>query len=245
MNRDIEAAKLDRSLRDFRTLTIVEARLAGLRQLVEYWHGPIEATDGFSDEDLEGVPAPFPLRWWYRLAGRRGGILSGQNRLLAPHELTVAGDGRLPFYVENQGVYLWSTLPDGDPPVWGKFENANEVWGDVEWTDEGMRLSEFLMEVCLFEAIMTAPYGAAAGWAEESTLARLRKELPLLPLTPWRWPQSPSQFYGREGAFMFACPNLSPQGTQAYSVWIGAKSPQPLAFLKGLGNEREWDHVAL
>jgi hypothetical protein len=100
------------------------------------------------------------------------------------------------------------------------------------------------VEVCLFEAILSAPY-RAAGWAEESTLARLQKELPPLPLTPWRWPQFPSQFYGREGAFMFACPNLTPEGAQAYSVWIGAKSPQPLAFLKVLGNEPEGPHRSL
>jgi hypothetical protein len=32
-------------------------------------------------------------------------------------------NGRLFFYVENQGVYQWSTLSAGDdPPVFGRYE---------------------------------------------------------------------------------------------------------------------------
>jgi hypothetical protein len=33
-------------------------------------------------------------------------------------------------------------------------------------------------------------------------------------------------------------------GTKAYSVWIGAKTPEPLQFLKALVDER-WEHVVL
>src|SRR5262249_48730679 len=57
----------------------VSERLAILRQLVEYWHGPIGPESGLPEEDLTR-PMPEPLRWWYRLAGRRR-IVDGHNWL--------------------------------------------------------------------------------------------------------------------------------------------------------------------
>jgi hypothetical protein len=241
MNGDFEAAKLDRLLRDFAALESVDSRLETLRRLIEYWHGPLRPGLGLSDEELQGKPLPRPLRWWYQLGGRRDGVMGGQNFLLAPHELTIDDEGRLTFYVENQAVYLWSTLADGDdPPVWGKFGGTDQAWAE-----EGMRLTEFLVEICLFEAIFSAPFGAAAGCATESTLARLRGELTPLPLSPWRWPNYPSQFFAREGAFMFAAPYDDCGEPVAFSVWIGAKTAGPLTFLNGIVDDREWEYVAL
>ncbi|HET6324401.1 MAG TPA: hypothetical protein VFG04_06850 [Planctomycetaceae bacterium] len=174
------------------------------------------------------------------MAGRRDEILSGQNRLLTPTELAVDEEGRLTFYMENQGVYVWSTLAEGeDPPVSGMFEEIPPTW-----TEEDMSLSEFLVEVCLFEAILSAQFGAAAGCASQTTLDRLRPELPLLPLAPWRWPNYPSQFFAREGAFAFVAP-YEHRGEVAFSIWIGAKTSRPLSFLEGMVGDPEWEHVAL
>jgi hypothetical protein len=219
----------------------VHERLATLRRLAEYWHGPVGPDESFTEEELRGKPVPFPLRWWYQLAGRHESIISGQNMLLEPAELKLDQEGRLLFYVECQGVYLWSATMDGDdPPVWGRFNEPH-----IPWTEEGMTLSEFLIGACLFQAIMQAPFGASAAWAEESTLKKISVELAPLPLIAWRWPSYPSRFFARNGALMFASPNDDNQGNKAFSIWIGAKIEQPLAFLKPIVDKKTWEYLAL
>jgi hypothetical protein len=232
---------LDQSLHDLTSSSSVNERLAILRQLAEYWHGPISPDAGLAEEELQSKQLPYPLRWWYQLAGRRESMLSGQNKLLGPDELELDQDGRLLFYVENQGVYLWSTLPEGnDPPVWGIL---NE--GDNQWIEEGMPLSEFLIGACLFEAIMQAPFGASAACADKSTLDKIIAELRPLSLVPWRWPWYPSKFFGRDGAFMFVAPNDDNFGNKGFSIWIGAKTEQPLTFLKPIVDKQTWECLVL
>jgi hypothetical protein len=141
----------------------------------------------------------------------------------------------LVFYVENQSVYLWSTTSNGDDPhVQGRFNDFRSTW-----TNEGMVLFEFLIGAFLFQAIFRAPFGAAIGWAEKPTLDRLEEEIPPLPLVPWRWP-----FFARRGAFMFAAPNDDHLDNKAFSVWIGAKTNGPLAFLKQIVDE-QWEYSSL
>ena len=93
---NLDFALVDRALDSLRRPTTVEDRLGVLQQLVEFWHGPIKPEDGMSDAELAGVPLPMPLRWWYRWAGKRTEIMSGQNFLYRPvdkyWQLTVEGD---------------------------------------------------------------------------------------------------------------------------------------------------------
>src|SRR5205085_714636 len=99
----------------------------------------------------KGRPLPGPLRWWYRRGGLRPGVLDGQNSLIGPDRLEVEADGKMTFYAENQGIYIWATLPEGDdPPVWGQFQ------GFEPWAEEEVTLSGFLIQACLFEAILHA-----------------------------------------------------------------------------------------
>jgi hypothetical protein len=135
---------------------------------------------------------------------------------------------------------LWSTtLESNDPPEWGRFNDIR-----VPWTKEGMTLSEFLIGACLFQAIMDAPFGASMAWAEQATLDRIAEVIHPLPLAPWRWPANPSRFYADRGAFMFAAPNDDNLGNKAFSLWIGAKTKEPVAFLKQIVDDT-WEHVAL
>lgn len=120
---------VERALDRLRRPTTVHDRLDVLQQLVEYWHGPISPDDGISDAEIGGVALPLPLRWWYRWAGKRTEVMSGQNFLFVPRDdryrcrTLAAIDGRLHFQVENQGVYQWATLPVGDdPPVFGRYQ---------------------------------------------------------------------------------------------------------------------------
>jgi hypothetical protein len=237
---DTDHASVDAALDRLRRPTTVHDRLSILERLVNYWHGPIRAEDGMSDAEMAGAPLPLPLRWWYSWAGRRAEVMSRQNWLFIPHDWQhkrgqlIVDRGRLRFYAENQGVYQWSTLPDGeDPPVFGRYE------GKEQWADEKVTLSEHLILACLFEAVMChANYGASAAWLDEDQLSKLIERIPPLAVGPWRW--LGLRFFAHQGAFMCAGAN----GKEGYSAWIGAKTEHPLQFLKPLVNDR-WEHVAI
>jgi hypothetical protein len=231
---NLDFTPVDRALESLRSPTSVEDRLGVLHQLVDFWHGPIKPEDGLSEAELTGVPLPMPLRWWYRWAGKRTEIMTGQNILFQPvnerhryWQLAVEGE-YLHFYSENQGVYQWSTLTHGgDPPVFGRYESTDP------WELEDVTLSEHLILVCLFEALMChATYGASISWLEEEKLSEIARTIPPVAIAPWRWG---FRFYAGRGAFMCAAEG---------SVWIGAKTEHPLQFLRPYVND-DWDYVAI
>ena len=233
---NLDFTPLDRALHLLRGPTTVMDRLAVLRQLVDFWHGPINPEDGMSDAELAGVPLPLPLRWWYRWAGKRTEVMSAQNILRMPldwhhkyWQLTVEG-GYLHFYDENQGVYHWSTLTHGDdPPVFGRYHSTDL------WEEEDVTLSQHLILACLFEAVIChARYGASAAWLEGEKLSEIARTIPPVAIAPWRWMDG-TKFYAGQGAFMCAAGG---------SVWIGAKTEHPLQFLKPHLND-SWDYVAI
>ena len=228
---NLDFTSLDRALNSLRGPTTVEDRLGVLQQLVEFWHGTIKPEDGFSDAELVDVPLPLPLRWWYRWAGRRTEIMSGQNFLFRPADkywqLTAEGDHLL-FYSENQGVYHWSTLTRGDdPPVFGRYQSADP------WEKEDVTLSEHLILACIFEAVIChAQYGASAPLDEEK-LCEITSRIPPVAIAPWRW--DGMRFFAGHGAFMWV--------TNYGYMWIGAKTEHPLQFLRPYV-DRDWVYVA-
>jgi hypothetical protein len=135
-------------------------------------------------------------------------------------------------------VYQWSTLPYGDdPPVFGSYE------GKGQWTQERVTLSEHLILTCMFEAIMChAKYRASAAWLDEDRLDIIVQTIPALAIGPWQWVGT--RFFTHRGAFMCAAENGQHEGKKWHSVWIGAKTEQPLQFLKPLLDD-SWDYVAI
>ncbi len=235
---DLDHAAIDAALDRLRCQIDVEERLRVLRRLVAFWHGPIGPGDGLGEKELAGLAIPDPLRWWYRWAGNRRNVISGQNELLAPEKL-LARDDRLVFYGENQWCYEWATLFEGDdPPVFGRVRASDP------WEPEGMLLSEHLILACLFEAILChSSYGASASWLQQSVLDEIIEHVPPIAINPRRWGGS-ARFYAKGGAFMCTMPNVEIDGELGYSVWIGAKTEHSLRFLKPLIDEA-WEHVAV
>jgi hypothetical protein len=240
---DHNFTSLDLALDLLRRPTTVHDRLRILQRLVNFWHGPIRPEDGMSEADLTWVPLPLPLRWWYRWAGKRPEVMSGQNHLFVPrdqerkHGQITVTNGRLYFYSENQGVYQWSTLPHGDdPPVFGRYE------GRGRWANEGISLSEHLILMCLFEAIMChAKYSASATWLVEEKFDAITKNISPLAIRPWRWLET--RFFVGQGAFMCAAENGTANGKKGYSVLIGAKTEHPLQFLRP-HLDNAWQYIA-
>jgi len=233
---DTNHAELDRLLGSLDAETSKEHRLEVLKHLVEYWHGPIGPSDGYSAEELEGIALPETLRSWFQWAGKRDGIMSGENRLLAPGESEMK-DGLLVFYVENQWCYEWGTLPEGDdPPVFGR-EPGNR------WEPEGLRLSEHLVLACMYEAITChARYGAYNEWLPQDRIEQIVQHIPALPLNPWGW-LGETRFFAHAGAFMHVM--VFDNGEEnGGSVMIGAKTEHPLAFLKPM-IDGLWEYVSV
>ncbi len=220
---DGDDATLDAALARLRGPLALEERLGILRQIVEYWHGPIRPEDGIPEEELPVHTLPRALRWWYALAGRRRGLLDGLNHLLAPSAVEPEADLRLTFYAENQGGYLWATYPEGDdPPVWGRDNEEN-----VPWIELGMSVSEFLIQACLFEAVHSTAHYRASARLDEDAMARLSAVVPPLPIAPWQWPHNPTAFHAGRGAFLMTMAER-PAKRAAFSVLIGSRTEYPL-----------------
>ncbi len=95
--------EVDRLLAGVGGETGVADRMAALDAFIALWHGRNRPGDGYPEDRLRGHERPGPLRAWYRAGGLRRGVLDGQNRLPNLEDLFLDEDGRLVFYVENQG----------------------------------------------------------------------------------------------------------------------------------------------
>ena len=231
---DLNHAGVEAALDRLRKPTTVEERFSVLRQLAEYWHGPIQPDDGFSEDELQHVRMPNVLKWWYRWAGRRKEIMSGENFLREPNELKLTDDGYLVFYVENQGCYFWATLPEGDDaPVFGR-ENASKLWEPLN-----ILLSEHLILACIFEAVMSSPYGAWDMGLGEQAMKQVAEVIQPIPIHSWGWCQM--QFWSGNGVFGIVSENSEYDGKRTYSIYLGAKTEHPLQFLKSIEHD-QWEH---
>jgi hypothetical protein len=189
-------------------------RLDALRLFVARWWG--EASSSSSSLAL----GPPPLRALHDLGAI--GSFCAQNRLIPPGQLVVDDEGHLPFYVENQGVWTWATAAAGDdPPVVVRRSDR------ATWQPEASSLSTFLLQLLVLEATMGAPFGASTDELPPRAIARLHRQLPLLPLPAWS--TSGTRFFGGAGVVGF----VQPDGATT-SVWLGAKARARLEPVESL-----------
>jgi hypothetical protein len=179
-----------------------EARVAAMRVFLERW---FDCTGGAPVPSI----APAPLRELHRLTAGRD--LCAQNRLVAPGELELR-DGKIVFYVENQGVCVWAVDAEGDDPaVYRRASEANAPWLLETW-----QLSSFLIELLVYEAVLGAPFSAGHDGVDVRALAKVARVVAPLPLPTWR--ASGVIFYGHGGVIGFAFPN-----GDVFEVRLGAR----------------------
>lgn len=208
-----------------------EGNTRGLLALVRHLHGidavllPTRIENGL----------PRLLSEFHHQVGGRHQVHSAQNRLIPLDELAADADGHITFYVENQGVYLWS-LRSGevgadDPVVYGQYN------GDEPWQPE-MPLSAFLATVILVEYVMQAPYGGSSAAIDAPTMDEIARRLPRLGLQPWRFP-SPGTALHAAGGVVAQVASHAPHG-KGFGIFLGCSRPEPLQWLGDL--VEDWDH---
>ena len=232
-------ADLDAHLHSLSSLS-TDARLSTLRRLVEYWHGPLGDSDGIPESEIPRIEIPAPLRWWYRVGGRREEAFCAQNHLLGfehPYQLAREA-GKLVFYRECQGVWEMATLATGeDPPTWSRIAEPGAAW-----IPETAPLSIALIQACILEASVQSMYFASSYCATREIVDLIERHVPPLLDGDWHVPSFPTRFFVGGGALGFVSAPNSFDDEDGYSVWLGAKSEHPLQFLRKTDPE-VWEDV--
>lgn len=114
------------------------------------WYGPPTTDPGRST--ITAVPIPTALSEWYRTTSRWSTQLVFHNRVVPPHEIKIA-QGKVLFWVENQGCCYWAT----DATSESSAVYVREEWGpDSAWRQICESLESFLLHVIVDEAITGA-----------------------------------------------------------------------------------------
>jgi hypothetical protein len=203
------------------------ARWTALTAFLERWHGTSLAELPAIMETTIGPPL---LR---KMLGIQAVVpdVVRHNQLVQPEELRLE-DGKIVFLVENQAVCLWATETDGeDPRVWYRNNEEGEPW-----LEEPERLSGFLVQAVLFEAILHARFGASATALPADMVEAILSRV--APLGSERWNWGGARFFGRDGALVMTMENDG-----AWDVWLAARTPLALSRFEDLVTET-WDHVA-
>ncbi|MBP6632800.1 MAG: hypothetical protein KA297_25505 [Kofleriaceae bacterium] len=142
------------------------------------------------------------------------------------------GEGeKLTFLSECQGMWDWATSPTGDDPkVWcSNDENDGEPW-----REEPLRLSRFLLQSVLFEAVWDAPAGAdTTPLRAEAHQALVALVAPVVSATPSVTGQ---RFYVREGALV-----MTQEHDGACDVRIAARTAAGLEPFRSVVDDT-WDN---
>jgi hypothetical protein len=174
------------------------------------------------------VNAPVPLVALYGAV--EGHAVCVQNRLVPRGDLAVREDGKVVFYIENQGVCDWATEAAGDdPPVFVKQSSHG-----AEWVLESRHLSSFLIQLVVLEAAFGARFSASHEGVDGASLRKLVRRVKPLPLPDWS--SSGTTFFGSGGVVGFAFPN-----GRDFDVWLGAKTREPFEAIEDL--LEDWPEV--
>jgi hypothetical protein len=171
---------------------------------------PIVAGDGCGDEELRaaearlGFPLPAALREVYALIGKRFDLTGSQNRLLAPHLVSVDDTGQvLVFRWECQHVAEWgiplSAVAQSDPPVVSRYD------GEPVWHPFLERVSLACVEMILSEWLISGDAFGANLHLDDETVALLENQFRRLPLPDYpRWADArPVRWFEGLGAILY------------------------------------------
>ncbi|MDP4511925.1 hypothetical protein [Nonomuraea turcica] len=195
---------------------------------LERWYGPPTQIA----EPLSVVPSfvPAALRRWHQYANSWPDKITHANYAIPLSQLEVR-DGKIEFWSENQGCWIWSTLPGEDnPPV---FDMEPGV--DSAWRETGEDLSTFLLHATVYEALTGAPYSLRAerllGGQVESVIDYLSPS----PFLQWRWPSPEEMLYIGTEVLVAVSPSmvdLSRDAQVSFDILVGSYAPDYLSPIR-------------
>ncbi|MFG1960711.1 hypothetical protein [Nonomuraea sp. NPDC049028] len=194
----------------------------GLMQFLSSWYG--SAT--FPNSSLrEASAAPRELVEWHDISARWHGAITSHNYPIPVSELTPE-DGKVPFWVENQGTWAWAFDPD-DEAHWVYEREPSD--NPNPWTRTGEQLSDFLIHATVIEAILGAPATkfareVQADWIQSQEGSRE------LGLPAWNWPTRDSRIFLGEQWLALVHPSDEPKA--GYDVTLAATTPEHLAWVE-------------
>lgn len=215
-----------------------------VEEFIELWHRPLQAGDGYSEDELSeverelGFRFPTGLREWYQLAGKRNDIWCKQDALLSPQQILRLRQSTEPYYerfqndrvvffAENQSCEIWGfrsqDLSDEDPAVIG-FEEAGPVSPSI---------SVFAVQVLFYETRWRAPVMASVGFPDNDTIQMVQHALTRCSLPERYWVADPTYVY--EGENLFVIIDSSPY------IYVAARTKEAVSQLgENIQRQLEW-----
>ena len=216
----------DELLVDLGRATSPGERWKALTAFVERWYG---VSVGDVPQIESARQAPPLLRKMLALNAALPHLMQ-QDHLVGPEVLSVE-DGKVVFLYENQSVCFWATEPEGeDPRVWYRENDVRALW-----LEEPERLSSFLVQMVVEEAVLTAPCGAHQPALPAATVQPFLARVTPLWTTRWNW--GGARFFAGQGALMMTMEN---QGD--VDVFLAARTTEALARFDDLVTE-DWVQV--
>ncbi|WP_461012105.1 hypothetical protein [Streptomyces capparidis] len=196
----------------------------GLLRFLREWYG----TPKTSSARLKATPeTPKELVEWHKISAQWGEIITSHNYAIPLPDLA-AEDGKIPFWVENQGTWIWAFDPnDEDHPVYER-EPSDEP---APWKRTGERLSEFLIHATVLEAILSAPVTKVAQGVQADWLWS-QKGSTNFPFPAWNWPAHNSHIVSGENWLALVHPSDDPEAGQ--DVTLAAVAQDNLAWADNL-----------
>jgi hypothetical protein len=197
-------------------------RIAAMREFLATWYPGQQA-----HAPEPGVPVA--LAELYAIAVGQPEVLGSQNEVYARDELyTHPREGLLVFAAENQGNFTWMIDPaEEDPVVWLVPPHGEPI-------AEREPLSGFLVQFCLFEALLTGSALAGCSTTPPERANQLTAALQEVPLAPWHWPADPTRFFVAPDLVLY-------HGTcfDHVEIMCGARTSAALAPLAAV--DVDWD----
>jgi hypothetical protein len=185
---------------------VTNDRVAALRGFLTGWYADVAPIPALSEPISMRLPEPLAV--FYRLAAARPVIYGVHNRIVTPGELQYS-DGLVAIANENQGTWKKLIDPSQDDPVvenhgvFGWFDPVTDAPAAPVGTTE--RLSHFLLQFALVEAVMSAPFAGHAT-ISATDLERVAGRMRLVPLPPANFPENPTRIYVSPGLVAIAFP---------------------------------------
>ncbi|MFJ5552521.1 hypothetical protein [Streptomyces sp. NPDC093225] len=185
-----------------------------LTDFLQRWYG----APRLKEVELSVSPAiPRALVWWHEISARWGGVITSHNYAIPLAELHIE-DGVVPFWVENQGTWIWAFDPnDSNFAVYEREPSAETS----AWEPTGEGLHDFLHHATILEAVLGAPVTKVAHGVELTDLWP-EGEVQELPFPAWKWPGPDSRILS--GGEWLALVHSTDSAQGGYDVTLAANS---------------------